>query len=109
MRPRKATRRLNYTNELDKTVPEEQNHWTEARWKVALALFLRYIDDGFCLSRVNFENSFGFEVNGQNIRVKHAIQAQNIFRHIVRNAESLGMVVNAKKTTVTVHIGRPQL
>ena len=81
-------------------VPAERNHWTEARWKAALALFLRYIDDGFCLSKINFENSYGFEVNGQSIRVKHAVQAQNIFRHIVRGAEALGMVVNAKKTAM---------
>ena len=63
-------------------------------------MFLRYIDDGFCLSNVNFENSFGFKINGQNIRVKHAVQAQNIFRHIVRNAESIGMVVNSNKTAM---------
>ena len=31
-------------------------------------------------------------------RSKHAIQAQNVFRHIVRNAERIGMVVNSKKT-----------
>ena len=37
-------------------------------------------------------------MNGQNFRVKHAVQAQNIFRHIARNAESIGMVVNASKT-----------
>ena len=100
IRPKKAAKRLNYSNELGTPVPYEGNHWTEAKWKAALALFLRYIDDGFCLSKVNFENSFGFEVNGQNIRVKHAVQAQNIFRHIVRNAESIGMVVNSKKTAM---------
>ena len=81
-------------------MPHEPNHWTEAKWKAALAVFLRFIDDGFCLSRINFENSVGFTVNGTNFRVKHAIQAQNVFRHIVRNAESLGMVVNSSKTTM---------
>ena len=99
-RPKKAVRRLNYTEELERTVPLEENHWTEAKWKAALALFLRYIDDGFSLSRINFENSYGFEVNGRSFRVKHAVQAQNIFRHIVRNAESIGMVVNAAKTSM---------
>lgn len=79
--PRRSKRRLNYTNELVERVPDEPNHWTEARWKAALALFLRFIDDGFCLSKVNFENSIGFTVNGQKYRVKHAIQAQNVFRH----------------------------
>ena len=98
--PKRIPRRLNYTNELDMTVPQEPNHWTEAKWKAAVALFLRFIDDGFCLSKVNFENSIGFEVNGQKYRVKHAIQAQNIFRHVVRGAESLGMVVNSQKTAM---------
>ena len=93
-------RRLDYTNELSEEVPVEVNHWTEAKWQGALALFLRFIDNGFCLSKINFENSFGFTVNGQKFRVKHALQAQNVFRHIVRNAEELGMVVNAQKTAM---------
>ena len=33
-------------------------------------------------------------------RVKHAAQAQNIFRHLVRRAEDIGMVVNASKTAM---------
>ena len=40
-------------------------------------------------------------MNGQKYRIKHAIQAQNVFRHIVRNAEDLGMVFNSGKTTMT--------
>ena len=100
VRPRKGRTRLNYTNELDEEVPHEANHWTEAKWKAALAVFLRFIDDGFCLSKVNYENSLGFELNGQSYRIKHAVQAQNIFRHLVRNAEDLGMVVNSSKTAM---------
>ena len=49
---------------------------------------------------MDFENSFGFKVNGVNHRIKHAIQAQNVFRHIVRKAEDLGMVVNSRKTAI---------
>ena len=63
-------------------------------------MFLRFIDDGFCLSRINFENSLGSEVNGLKYRIKHAVQSQNVFRHVVRNAESLGMVVNSAKTAM---------
>ena len=96
----RKSRRLDYSNELDEAIPAEKNHWTEAKWQAALALFLRYIDDGFCLLRINFENSFGFTVNGQKHRVKHTLQAQNVFRHVVRNAERIGMVVNAKKTAM---------
>ena len=79
-------------------LPSKPNHCTEAKWKKALALFLRYIDDGFCLSKINFENSYGFEINGIKHRVKHALQAQNVFRYVVRGAEELGMVVNSLKT-----------
>ena len=61
---------------------------------------MRFIDDGFTLTRVNFENSFGMVVNGVHHRVKHAVQAQNIFRHLVRRAEGIGMVVNSNKTSM---------
>ena len=49
---------------------------------------------------VNFENSFGFTVNGVSIRSKHAVQSQNIFRHVVRRAENIGMKVNTDKTAM---------
>ena len=39
-------------------------------------------------------------VNGVRHRVKHAVQSQNIFRHLVRRAEEIGMVVNADKTSM---------
>ena len=100
---KKKARRINYTNELDTTDPEEPNHWTEARWEVALAELLRYIDHSFCQLKVNFENSFGFVVNGQKFKVKHAIQAQNVFRHLVRRAVKIGMVVNAAKTAMILY------
>ena len=63
-----------------------------------LGILLRYIDDGFGVTRVNFENSIGMTVNGVTYRIKHAIQAQNIFRHIVKKAEEIGMKVNSGKT-----------
>ena len=91
---------MDYSCEARVDLPEEKNDRTEAKWKQTLALLLRYIDDGFSLSKINFENSFGFTVTGIVHRVKHAVQSQNIFRHLVRRAEDLGMVVNAKKTTM---------
>ena len=74
--------------------------WTEAKWVIILGALLRYIDDGFVLTKVNFENSFGMEVNGVKFRIKHAIQTQNVFRHLVRKAEEIGMVVNSSKTSM---------
>ena len=99
-RRKRKPARLNYTGDMRIEVPKEKNHWTEAKWQATLAELLRYVDDGFSMSRVNFENSFGFEVNGVNHRVKHAIQSQNVFRHLVRNAENIGMKVNTQKTTL---------
>ena len=81
-------------------VPEEPNAKTEAKWKAKLARLLRFIDDGFSLSKVNFENSYGFKVNGRMIRVKHAAQSQNVFRHLVRRATEIGMKVNSQKTAM---------
>ena len=81
-------------------MPEEPNNRTEAKWKAKLASYLRFVDDGFNLSAINFENSYGFEVNGVFWRSKHAVQAQNVFRHMVRNAEKIGMKVNTEKTAM---------
>ena len=61
---------------------------------------LRFIDDGFSITKINFENSFGFVINGIRFRVKHAVQSQNVFRHLVRRVEAIGMVVNAGKTSM---------
>ena len=99
-RPTRRCRRLDYSIERRLELPEEKNDRTEAKWKNTLALLLRYIDDGFSLSKINFENSFGFTVTGILHRVKHAVQCQNVFSHLVRRAEDIGMVVNASKTTM---------
>lgn len=42
----------------------------------------------------------GFTVNGEKIRVKQAAQAQNVFRHLVRRAQDIGMVGNSDKTVM---------
>ena len=96
----RRSRRLDYSCERRVELPPEPNARTEAKWRQDLATFKKFIDDGFSLSKINFENSYGFLVNGVQHRVKHAIQSQNVFRHLVRGAEELGMVVNAKKTTM---------
>ena len=99
-RPVRRSRRLDYSSEARVDLPPEKNDRTESKWHQTLALLLRYIDDGFSLSKINFENSYGFTVTGIFHRVKHAVQCQNVFRHLVRRAEDIGMVVNAKKTTM---------
>ena len=99
-RHKKKPRRLDTSSCLRQELPREPNARTEARWQEKLAALLHYIDDGFSLVKINFENSFCFEVNGVKFRVKHAVQAQNIFRHLVRRVEEIGMVVNSKNTAM---------
>ena len=99
-RGKKRPIRLNSTEEMRVPVPAEKNHWMEAMWRATLASLLCYMDDGFSKSKINFENSYGFQVNWVKHQVKHAIQSQNVFRHLVRNAEDIGMKVNAGKTTL---------
>ena len=98
--PIRRCRRLDYSIEQRTNLPEEPHDRTEAKWRQTLALLLRYIDDGFSLSKINFENSYGFQVTGVFHRCKHAVQSQNVFRHLVRRAEDIGRVVNSGKTTM---------
>ena len=84
---RRRIGRLNTTEESRVDVPLEPNAKTEARWLQKLGALLRFIDDGFYLTCINFENSFGMTINGITYRIKHAVQAQNIFRHLVQKAE----------------------
>ena len=98
---KKRPKRLQTTSaEGRQLVPHEPNHRTEAKWLSRLAKLIRFVDDGFSLSKINFENSYGFLVNSVNHRVKHAIQSQNIFRHMIRRTEALGMRVNKEKTSM---------
>ena len=94
---RQKVGRLNITGECRVLVPGKPNHKTEAKWIARAAKLLRFVDHGFTLSKINFENSFGFEVNSVKHRVKHAVQAQRL---LVRQAEEIGMVVNSNKTTL---------
>ena len=60
----------------------------------ATPLALKYVDDGVSVDKLNFETA---PVHG-NVRKKHAVHSQNLFRHVVRRAEDKGMVVNTAKT-----------
>ena len=60
----------------------------------------------FASPKLTLKTVFGFEVNGQKFRVKHAIQAQNIFCHIVRKAEEIKMVINQEKNLYDVYLWR---
>ena len=60
-------------------------------------LSLKYVDDGRTIERLNYETAARTD---QDIRTKHAVPSQNIFRAVVRRAESMGMRVNANLLVV---------
>ena len=61
---------------------------------------LKYVDDNSMASKVNFDTAIRLEVLGESHRVKHAVELQNVFRTVIRRAESKGMKVNTDKTNV---------
>ena len=83
---------------LQETPPEEPNPRTSSKWKVVPPLCLKYVDDGVSVDKINFETA---QRVGRK-RLKHAVNSQNLFRHVVRKAESRGMVVNTDKTKLLV-------
>ena len=100
LRKSRRPRRLEISGEGRVLVPHEISHRTEAKWLHRLAKLIRFVDDEFTLSKINFENSYGFTISGTNHRVKYALQSQNIFRHMTRKAEQLGIKVNKRKTAM---------
>ena len=78
----------------DITQPAEPNPPTSAIWKDRPSTTHKYIDDSIIDTKLNMENVL--TVDGG--RAKHAVACQNVFRRTIRNAESIGMRVNEKKT-----------
>ena len=77
------------------TPPAEPNPRTSAKWSSRPPKALKYVDDRLSLDCLNFENSVLLHLN---TRLKHAVQSQHLFRHIVSRAEAKGMVVNLDNT-----------
>ena len=75
----------------DVQVPSEPNPRTSAKWKPSVPLSLKYVDDEMTIEKLNFETA-DRHIPGH--RSKHAVRSQNIFRAVVRKAESRGMRVN---------------
>ena len=92
--PSRGRARIIYSSEEDQTPPPEPTTTCLGRWDPRLVEVNKYVDDNLQEEAVNFENApqLGEE------KIKHAIATQNVFRHIVKNAEGKGMKVNAGKT-----------
>ena len=81
----------------DVTLPPEPSPVTSAIWRHRPTSVKKYIDDSISDTKINMET---VEQDHLNCRDKHAVDAQNIFRRTIRNAESIGMKANCDKTTL---------
>ena len=66
-------------------------------WAEQLLQVLKYIDDNIINEKINFDNT---PTGPDFSRVKRALRTENLFRRIVHQARSLGMVVNGRKTNM---------
>ena len=64
-------------------------------WTPQLLQVLKYIDDNIINEKINFD---GVPTDQNSTRTKRAIRTENLFRWIVHQARSLGMIVNGSKT-----------
>ena len=97
-RRRNLNRKISYSDEGELSVAEEPNKkCTGLRWKKKKVRNLKFVDDGLIISKMNMDTA---DVTGQGAKSKHDLNSQNIFRRIVRKAESRGMVVNKQKTKI---------
>ena len=89
-------RRIIYSNEGDLTPPPEPTSTCLGPWRSGLVDVDKYVDDNLQEEVISHENA----VVVGNVKTKHAIATQNVFRHIIRRAEGKGMRVNSNKTTM---------
>ena len=80
----------------DTTLPEEPNPVTSAVWKHRPTSTHKYIDDSISDTKLNMETV----QLADGRKDKLAVDAQNVFRRTIRNAESIGMKANCGKTTL---------
>ena len=79
-------------------VPEINKKKTGLRWKQVPSNVLKFVDDGMILTKACMDSAVESIRDGRSWKTKHDVQSQNLFRRIVRRAESRGMMVNKSKT-----------
>ena len=92
-----APRRINYSSEGDLTPPDDHTYTCLGQWRPAKVDVDKYMDDNLQEEKVNMETATRILTERIERRSKHAIPTQNVFRHVIRAAESKGMRVNATK------------
>ena len=92
-------RRIEYSDEGELSIVAETNKKrTGLRWKSKQPASLKFVDDNVIVSKTNMDSAE--QVPGGREKKKHEVQTQNVFRRVVRRAESRGMVVNKGKTHI---------
>ena len=66
-------------------------------WVTQLLQVLKYIDDNIINEKLNFDP---VPTGAGQERIKWAVRTENLFRRIVHQAKSLGMIVNGSKTNM---------
>ena len=103
-RRRNLQRKINYSDEDIVDVPVEVNKKaTGFRWRARPARKFKFVDDGMIVTKNNMDSALmhiGQSAGRKPVKEKHDLITQNMFRAVVRKAESRGMVVNCKKTNV---------
>ena len=90
-------RRILYSSKGDLTPPLEPTTTCLGQWSVRPVDVDKYVDDNLQEEAYSVENVVLCPLGIKN---KHVIASQNVFRHIVRAAESKGMKVNTKKASM---------
>ena len=93
-------RRINYSSEGDLTPPPEPTQTCLGQWRTLPVDVDKYVDDNIQEERINMENAVRTLSQNTELRTKHAVATQNVFRHVIREAERKGMKVNAGKTNM---------
>ena len=100
-RRRNLRNRVNYTDEGEVTIiPEINKKRTGLRWKSVDPKTFKFVDDGMMLTKLCMDSAAQSHVGGHQLKNKHDVQVQNLFRRVVAKAESRGMLVNKKKTKI---------
>ena len=100
-RRRNLQKRISYSDAGEMTlIPETNKKKTGLRWKAVDSYTFKFVDDGIIVTKANMDSAQAAQADAQMLKVKHDVQTQNLFRRIVRRAESTGTVINKGKTKV---------
>ena len=81
---------------IDEQVPVETSRKNQ-KWKERDSVILKYVEDNLQIDKICMETA---DRVGEDVRDKHAVKCQNLFRRIKGRTQNRGMKVNASKTAM---------